>query len=267
MRGPEKLIEKEDNWQTDLGASFAGERVVVRGKDLFTELKDLSWHELLLFMITGRRFKENELELLDKFWMLAISYPDPRVWNNRVAALAGTVRSTPALGVGAACSVSEADIYGGKPCSAAVQFFVDLQKKIESGELLTDCIDSVLEARVLIPGYGRPISIVDERIKSMEEIIKKSGFSKGKHVQLAYEIERVLVKKNERLRMNIGGLFAAVAADMGFSAEEYLLWITNGFNAGTTACYADALDKGEGTLFPLRSERIKYLGKENRTWT
>ena len=48
MRGPEKLIEKEDNWQTDLGASFAGERVVVRGKDLFSEFGDFSWHGMLL---------------------------------------------------------------------------------------------------------------------------------------------------------------------------------------------------------------------------
>ena len=36
------------------------------------------------------------------------SYPDARIWNNRVAALAGSARSTGNLGVSAALAVSEA---------------------------------------------------------------------------------------------------------------------------------------------------------------
>jgi len=82
MTSPEKLLEAEDNWQTAMGLSFPGERVVIRGKDLFTELKDMRWMELLLFAITGRRFSENEIKLFEGIWVLCSSYPDPRVWNN-----------------------------------------------------------------------------------------------------------------------------------------------------------------------------------------
>ena len=50
------------------------------------------------------------------------SYPDARLWNNRVAALAGTARSTGTLGIAAALAVSEAKIYGGAHNLRAANF-------------------------------------------------------------------------------------------------------------------------------------------------
>ena len=33
------LNDFEDSWKTEMGGAIAGERVVVRGKDLFTDFK------------------------------------------------------------------------------------------------------------------------------------------------------------------------------------------------------------------------------------
>src|SRR5919106_230924 len=88
MRGPEQLFESEDHWVTSMGAWFPGERVVLRGKDLFHDLKDLSWMALLLFGITGRIPDERQVRLFEGIWALSTSFPEPRLWNNRVAALA-----------------------------------------------------------------------------------------------------------------------------------------------------------------------------------
>ena len=35
LKGPDLLNHFEDNWQTEMGALFIGERVVLRGKDVF----------------------------------------------------------------------------------------------------------------------------------------------------------------------------------------------------------------------------------------
>lgn len=260
------LKDSEDNWETEMGGSIPGERVVVRGKDLFSELKDYSWQKLLMFIITGRELPENELEVLDKVWSLTVSYPDPRVWNNRIAALAGTVRSTGSLGLSAAMAVTEAKIYGGQANIAAIDFILECAQRVDQGERLEDIIKSELKINRAIYGYGRPVTNNDERIEPMKKVIKQNGMADGKHVLLAYKIEEILKAGRWRFQMNVTGLSAALGADMGLSVQEYYLWQINGFNAGTLACFADASSKQEGTLFPLRCDRINYTGLEKRTW-
>ena len=260
------LKKTEGNWETDMGGSIPGERVVIRGKNLFSDLSQGSWLKLFLFMITGREFGEVELEILDKIWMLSISYPDPRVWNNRVAALAGTVRSTGSLGVSAGSAVTEAKVYGGQATIASFDFLLDCQRKIELGNRLEDILSDELKSNRAIYGYGRPVVNNDERILPIQKVIEKHGYADGKYVRLAYQIEDVLESGRLRFKMNIAGLAAAIAADMGFSVREYYLWLISGYNAGMTACYLDALTKPEGALFPLRCERINYTGVSKRTW-
>ncbi len=260
------LKATEGNWQTEMGGSIPGERVVIRGKDLFSELNEFTWQKLLMFIITGRELPENQLDVLDKIWSLTVSYPDPRVWNNRIAALAGTVRTTGSLGVSAALAVTEARIYGGQANIAAIDFIIECAKRIEAGEDLEAIIKSELKINRAIYGYGRPVTNKDERIGPMKKVIKQNGMSDGKHVLLAYKIEEILKAGRWRFQMNITGLSAALGADMGLSVQEYYLWQINGFNAGTLACFADASLKKEGTLFPLRCDRINYTGLEKRTW-
>ena len=265
-RNINQLLTFEDNWQTEMGASFLGERVVVRGRDLFTELHDFSWQKLLLFMITGREFDEQQLHMLDKIWALSVSYPDPRIWCNRVAALAATTRSTASLGVAAGSAVSEARIYGGQVNIAAIDFILECNKKVRSGEALPDIINTELKTNRAIYGYGRPVANGDERIRPIEKVMRATGCADGEHVTLAYRIEKYLMNGRWRMQMNIAGLCAAIGADIGFSLQEYYLWQLNAFSAGMTACYADAVTKPAGALFPLRCSRIKYLGTDKRAW-
>ena len=260
------LKDFEDNWVTELGASFPGERVVVRGKDLFTELAEFTWLKLLLYMITGREFGNRELEILDKIWMLTISYPDPRVWNNRIGALAATARSTGSLGVSAGSAITEAKVYGGQATIAAYDFILHCADKLNEGNRLEDILKQELKLNRVIYGYGRPIVNRDERIKPIQDVIEKNGYGNGNYVRLAYQVEKILQQGRWRYKLNIAGLAAAIAADMGFSGREYYLWLINGYNAGITACFADALEKKEGALFPLRCERIAYEGTAIRTW-
>jgi hypothetical protein len=160
MRGPEELLQFEDHWVTDLGAWFPGERVVLRGKDLLTELADQRWMGLLLYGVTGRLFDDKQVRLFEGLWSLSASFPEPRLWNNRVAALAGTMRSTGALGVGAAIAVSEASIYGRRPDIRAIDLLLRAKTHLDKPQAdLEEFIKSEIEKgvtrRALPPAYQR----------------------------------------------------------------------------------------------------------------
>lgn len=266
MNGSQTLLDHENHWRTEMGAWFPGERVVFRGKDLFHELNEQSWMGLLLYGITGRSFDERQLRLFEGIWTLCTSYPDPRIWNNRVAALAGTARSTAALAVGAATAVSEASIYGRRPDIRAIDFLLRTQEKVDQGVELEKLVREELKKHRGILGYGRPVTRQDERIKPLMALAEELDFENGIHIKLAFLVEDVLVKGKWRLNMNVAAVSAALAADQGLSRQEYYQYLVLCFSAGMFPCYSEALNKPEGAFFPFRCERIKYQGHAYRDW-
>ena len=266
MKGPKKLIESEDHWVTNMGAWFPGERVILRGKDLFHDLKDLNWIGLLTYGVTGRVFSEKQLRLFEGLWMLTTSYPDPRLWNNRVAALAGTNRSTRTLGVSAAIAVSEARIYGHGTNVRTLDFLLRTKKHLDDGIELTELILDELHKYRVVSGYGRPIVNNDERIVAVVRLAEELGFAEGEYVKLAFQIEKILLEGRWRMRMNIGALNAALVADQGLNINEYHLLSIPSFIAGIIPCIFDTMEKPAGSFFPLRCNRLKYGGKSRRVW-
>jgi citrate synthase len=266
MKGPKILLEKENNWDTKMGLSFPGERVVYRGKDLLCGLRDLNWMGLLLYGITGRLFNDKQIRLFEGLWVLSTSYPDPRLWNNRVASLAGTARSTQTLGISAAIAVSEATIYGHRANVGAIDFFIRTKKAMDSGVELSKVIKNELKENRVIYGFGRPVVRNDERITPVIQFAKELGFGNGPYVKLAFEIEEFLLSGRWRMQMNITGLAAALSADQGLSQTEYHSLASPCFLAGIIPCLIDSMSQPEGSFLPIRCARIKYGGKSPRQW-
>jgi len=268
MKGPSILKQAEDNWQTDMGALFNGERVVFRGKDLFGELGELSWFKYLIFGITGKFFSDNEIKLIEKIWTLTVSYPEPRIWNNRISALTGTARSSGSLGVSAAIAASEASIYGNQINIAAIDFIKRAKSVSESksDQELSIYIKNELKTKRIISGYGRPIIRTDERIKPLTEAAKKLSLTDGPHYKTAKKVEEILIKSKYRIVMNASGLAAALVADLGFTKEEYYYYTIIAFTAGIIPCHIDSVNKKEGSFFPLSCQRLNYTGQEPRSW-
>ena len=266
MKGPKDLLETEDYWSTRMGLVFPGERVVFRGKDLFRELNDMRWMELFLFAITARRFSREQVTLLEGMWVLCSSYPDPRIWNNRVAALAGTTRSTGTLGLSAANGLSEATIYGRRPDVRIFEFLNRSLNLITDGHDLISVIKSELLKHRGIPGYARPIVNEDERIAPLMALASKLGFDKGLFVKHAFDIEATLLRYRYRMKMNIAALCAALAADQGLSSKEYYHYLLPCFIGGIVPCFIDATEHKEGTFLPIRCSRVNYTGTRKRGW-
>lgn len=266
MRGPEKLLESENRWETHMGGWFKNERVVYRGQDLHVDLMDMSWMELYLYGITGRRFTEAQLKVLNAMWVCT-SYPDPRIWPNRVVALAGTARSTGVLGISSGIAVSEATIYGGKAIIKAIDFILNARKRVESGSELSCIISHELKKYRCVYGFGRPIIHTDERRPYLVSVLEKVGMDQGAHFLLSIEIEKLLLKKKDNVYMNYGGLIAALAADIGFTSRQFYLFISTMFIAGKLPCFIDASEKQEGVFFPLRCGCVAYESDiTHRSW-
>lgn len=252
-------------FRTRVGACWPGQRAVFRGQDLHRDLHDADWLELYLFGITGRRFTPAQTKLLHGIWVLT-SYPDARIWNNRVAALAGSARSTSVLGLAGAIAVTEAGIFGGGPGIRAIDFFLRAGQAVGAGRELRDFVFEELQSR-RIYGYGRPINCVDERLPALQAMAESLGFGGGRHYRMAFDVERILVAERKPfLKMNYAAATAALAADLGFSPREYHLFNILKTLAGIPPCIVEAAEKPAGAVFPTACAGIAYLGVAPRPW-
>ncbi|PWK50732.1 hypothetical protein [Pleionea mediterranea] len=258
------LSSYENNVQTKVGLSFLSERVVFRGKDLHFELKDYDWFKFFLFGITGKEFTRQELEVLGFIW-LSTSYPDARIWCNRIAALAGSARTTITLGLSASMAVTEAELYGVKPTKCAIDFLIRANKQVKKGISIDRLVDNELSSRGMIYGYGRPLVREDERIPHVIKYANERGFGKGEHLKLALEIEQCLISL-KNVGMNIAAVYAGLAADMGFDANEFHRFCTLLVFGGMPPCFIEQEEKPPGSFLPIRCSSIIYQGPNKRRW-
>ena len=265
-KGPDLLQENVGVLKSRMGTFYPGSHVIFRGHDLHTDLKDMDWMELYVFGITGRRFSKEQLRMMHSIWTYT-SYPDVRLWNNRVAALAGSSRSTGNLGVAAALGrlgsvhIRTRYRYACHPVS-----FIRTRQQVEEGGDLGECIRHELDTHRSIAGYGRPLINGDERNQHLLALVKSLGLDQGAYFHLAFKIEETLFAGRWRMKMNYAGLVAALVADIGFSPREYYLFLFPAFLAGMQPCFIEASDRPEGTLYPIPCVGILYEGESKRTW-
>jgi hypothetical protein len=248
-----------------MGACFLGSHAVFRGHDLHGELGALEWTALYLLGITGRRFSDAQVLLLQSIWCYT-SYPDARLWNNRVVALAGTTRSTGTLALSAGLALSEAGIYGIGPCLAAIRFFVRTRAELAGGADLATCVRRELSLRRGIAGYGRPLVATDERIEPILDLAGRLGLAGGPHLALAHEVDAYLRQQRLRMKMNYAAVVSALAADLGLTPREHYFFILPVFLAGMPPGYLEAAERPAGTLLPLPCRAVTYRGAQRRRW-
>ena len=265
---PHPLAAYEGPMQTRMGACFPGERTVFRGHDLHSEFRDADWIDLYMFSITGQRLPAHALTVLQRVWVYT-SYPDARLWNNRVAAMAGSARGTGAQALGAAIAASEAAIFGRQPEAGAADFLVRALARVRAGESLEAIVRDELKRHKRIMGYGRPVAadFVDERIPVTLALMQREGLAMGPHLALAFEIEAMLEQvMGRRLPMTYSSVVVGIPLDLGLTPEQCYLYMQPSFVAGMIPCYLEALERPPGATFALRCDRLQYDGPAPRRW-
>ena len=263
--GPALLQENVGVLKSRMGTFYPGSHVIYRGHDLHKDLKDMDWVELYVFGITGRRFSREQLRLLHSIWTYT-SYPDVRLWNNRVAGLAGSSRSTGTLGLAAAQAVSEASIYGRGSDMRAINFLIRTRRQMDEGGDLEECIRQELELHRSVSGYGRPLVNADERIEPLLTLARSMGLDQGPYLRLALDVEKKLLAGRWRMKMNYAGVVAPLVADIGLSPHEYYLYLFPAFLGGMPPCFIEASERPEGLLYAIACSDILYEGQPQRSW-
>ena len=264
MKGPDYVRQFEGYWPTNKGAWFPGETVRYRQKSLFDDFSDRSWMTLLMYGIKGEMPTKAQARVLEIIWTICTSYPDPRIWNNRVAALAGTARSTGPLAVGAATAVSEASIYGRKADLRSSEFLYQAIENRDTAEQLEAFVLSYVKQYRGVPGFGRPVISRDERIEPLLKQVQHLLGPDLPFVTLIGEVEQILEKRRYRLKANVSAYCAAILAEIGYSPREFVFIALLSFSAGLLPCYIDTLEKPEGVFFPMQVEQIEYRGCKKR---
>ncbi len=262
--GPWRLSRFVDHWPTDKGTWIPGEAVRFRDKSLFEDFDDKSWMDLLIYGIRGEMPGPRVSELMEHIWIICTSFPDPRLWNNRVAALAGSARTTGALALSVATAVSEASIYGRRPDIIGCDFLIHTREQVEEGADLEELIMAYLRRYRVVPGFGRPVISRDERVEPLLAKAAELGLDGGPHLALVSDIESVLQRRRMRMKANIASYCAALLADLGFTPREFYNTVLLSFTAGIMPCYLDALEKPEGAFLPLSCDAIEYQGTDKR---
>ena len=265
MSGPDLLAAHAGVLRTRVGACWPGTRAVFRGQDLHRDLAGASAMDLFLFGITGRRFGENELRLLDGMWALT-GYPDTRLWNNRVAALAANARSLPSLAIAAGLAASDARVFGGGPAFFSIDFFLRAGARQRAGDDAETIVVAELAERRRILGYGRPMSSTDERLPPLLALAEREGLAEGLHFKLAFDVEQALLRRQPFLKLNYAGATAALAADLGLTARQYQLYNVFKTMLGMPPCIVEAAEKPEGALMPMACVNVIYEGQARRSW-
>jgi citrate synthase len=255
--------ERRGKIQSKKGGWVIGKGVFNHGYSMMDDLVGkVSYMQVLVLNATGRL---PERAVADWFEAshICLSWPDPRIWCNQIGALGGAMRASVVAAATAGVLAADAKAYGPRSLLQSVRFIQAALHDYHSGlspEKIVSNACGKHRGKPNIAGYARPLAKGDERVVAMERVQKVLGLPVGEHLQLAFQIEKILMK-NYNEGMNINGYGSAFLSDLGYTDEEIYRIFAVVVNSGVTACYVDTRDKAADAFLPLRCADIKYAGK------
>jgi len=220
-----------------------------------------SYFQVLVLHTTGKLINIDAAAWMEAVY-ICMSWPDPRIWCNQIGALGGTSKASILSSTTAGLLAGDSKLYGQKPLIEGGRFIqaaLALKKDGLSAREIVEQECKKNRGKPFIMGYARPIAKGDERVEALKKHNAKNRVKIGEHLELAFEIEQVMLDRfNEN--MNINGYASAIMSDMGFTPQETYQISTLLTAGGITACYLDANERPPETFLPLRCDDIEYLG-------
>ena len=256
-----KLFSRKGGWRIQEGVIHS------HGYSMMDDLVgEVSYFQVLILNAVGKLPDRKLADWIEAVYM-CLSWPDPRIWCNQIGALGGAANTSVVSATVAGVLAADSTMYGSRPLLDGVEFIQGALEKKRSQKLSAkEIVEQEIKksrGKVNIVGYARPIASGDERVAAMERVTTQLGFEIGKHLQLAYEINDVLIQEHGE-SININGYVSAFLYDQGYTANEAYRIGCICVTSGVTACYVDSADRAHGSFFPLRCEDIEYQGKPAR---
>ncbi len=255
-----KVISKKGGWRI-------GDGVKSHGFDLLREfVGNYSYMQLVILNATGK-MPSKELATWVEAVYCCLSWPDPRIWCNRIGALGATVDTTVVSAVSAGLMAADSKYYGMGTLPEGVEFIQRAKKFVDEGgdvEGFVDCELKKYAGKPFFMGYARPLAKGDERIDAMEAVALELGFKSGVHMDIAKKIESTLHKRFDET-MNINGYMSAFLSDQSYSPDDVYNIFSVLVFSGVVACYVDESSKAKKSFSCLRVEDIDFQGQSARS--
>jgi hypothetical protein len=255
--------ERRGKIQSKKGGWVVGKGIFNHGYSMMDDLVGkVSYMQVLVLNATGRMPERPVADWLEAVF-ICMSWPDPRIWCNQIGALGGAMRASVMAATTAGILAADAKSYGSKPLLQGVRFIQSALHDNHRGVSPEEIVSNEYakhRGKPNITGYARPLAKGDERVVALERVQKALGLPVGEHLQLALQIEIILLRNFDE-SMNINGYASAFLSDLGYTDEEIYRISAVVVNSGVTACYVDTRDKAADAFLPLRCADIEYAGK------
>lgn len=198
------------------------ERIVVRGKDLCTELVGhVGFSEYFFLLLTGSQPDAAQLKVLDAALVAIAEHgfvPSVQAARMTLAAAPDALQGAVAAGLLGCGSV----ILGAS--ESAGRLLVEIDRKVSGGLSIEASAREVLSVLIhaghAVPGYGHPVhKALDPRVGALFATAQKAGADQ-RFINIAQAVERLLPELTGKpLRLNVSAAIPAVLLGAGFPVD------------------------------------------------
>jgi citrate synthase len=248
------------------GGWRVGSGITTHGYSLLDEIHGrCSVFQVIIMNVTGRLPERRLADFVEGFFV-CLSWPDARIWCNKMGTFSAMTRTSATAAVAAGGLAGDSKMYGPGSGPAVDAFLKSAHEYIvEGGGSVENFIDEngYRGGRLYAPGFARPLAKGDERITAMRRYAQELGFEPGVYEKLANQIEDHLALR-EGEGLNLAGYFAAFMYDRGYSMREAIGISAWSISTGVYASYFEQIDRPPEAFLALQVGDIEYTGPAPR---
>ncbi len=248
------------------GGWTVGKGITTHGYNLLGEIHGkCSMFQVMIMNITGI-LPERRLADLVEGLFISLSWPDPRIWCNKMGVFSALTGSSITSAIATGGLAGDSKMYGpGTGQSIGPFFDLAYRSIVENGETIESFIEGncYKHGKLFAPGFARPLAKGDERIPAMRKLALDLGFESGPLENMVNEMESYLEKKSGE-GLNLSGYFTAFMMDQGYSIDEIIGIAAFSVTGGVYASYFEYVNQPPNAFLTLRIDDIEYVGKKAR---
>jgi citrate synthase len=258
------------DWETAIAKVVSDgdtEEIIVRGHKLSDLIGRITFAEAMFLMLQGRLPTKQQARVLDALLVASIEHgiAPPSMIARCYASYGTSIQA--AIGAGI---TAFGDRMGGLGEQLAQLLVARLGPTLAAGVPSDATLTALAEAIVgeamasgsRVPGFGIPLHSLDPRAPQVLEIARQEGVF-GCYCKLGMEIEAELARarSGRAVPMNVDGVSAVVALDLGFDWRATRLFLLTPRSVSFGAHYLEEQDQ-DSTWRHLPAEQITYVGRE-----
>ena len=254
-------------WQTSISQVVGTEtedKIIVRGHDLNDLIDDLSFSGMMFLMLQGHKPTPSQTRVLDALLVASMEHGiAPPAMVARCYASYGTSIQA-AIGGGINAFGDRMGGLGEQLAKYMVEGLADIaQGPAPDNETLQSravkLVSEIMARGERVPGYGIPLHGMDPRAPKVLEIAKEQG-THGLYGRFADAMGAALAtaRGGRAVPMNLDGVSAAVALDLGFDWRATRMFLLTPRSVSMGAHYLEELAQ-DTTWRHIPAGQIEYL--------